>query len=283
MPATAAAQETFIQSRDGTKLYCRHWGVESPRASVALVHGYGEHCGRYEHVARYLNDQGLDVFGIDVRGHGKSDGIRGYVARFTEYHDDVDALLAWMKEKSSTENRIILGHSNGGLIVLSHMASRSPSCNALIVSAPFLAVAGKPPAIKLALGKLMSVVYPKLLMPTEIRAEHLSRDPAVGEAYFKDELVFKTVNVRWFTEAMATAQQTFRDAGRIKVPCLVMQGTSDPLADPAQARPMHDALGSTDKRYIEYEDFRHEILNENGKERVMADMGDFINAHLPAA
>lgn len=281
MPETLAqATEAWTTSKDGTKLLYRRWAVQSPRASMTIVHGYAEHCGRYDYVAAYLNDLGIDVFALDLRGHGRSDGPRGHVASYSLYHDDVDALREIVTAETKAKKHFILGHSNGGLIALSYVVERKPQIDGFIVTGPFLGPAKPVPPVTLLLGKIMAVLYPKLTLPTGIDPADLSTDPEVGKKYAADPLVFPTATAGWFSEAMKTAETTTARANEIALPCLIMQGTEDRLADPSKAKPFFEAVGSDDKKYVEWPGMYHEILNEVEKDRVLGEIRDWLEPRL---
>lgn len=280
MATLAPATEHWTQSPDGTRLFYRRWPVERPRAAVAIVHGYAEHSGRYDHVAAMLNDLGMDVFALDVRGHGKSAGARGHAGDYAEYDADVRALLARVRAESPAKRIFVLGHSNGGLITLFYALRPDPDIAACIVTAPFLGTAMKVPGWKSFLGRVMSSVYPTLTMPSGLPTSALSHDPEVVRAYEQDPLVFPTATAGWFTAALAAMERVKSGASGIKLPFLVMQGTGDRLADPTQARPLFDALGSADKKYIEYPGFYHEIMNEVEKDRVLGDIRAWLEPRL---
>lgn len=276
----APVAEFWMQSKDGTRLFGRRWPVDAPRAAVAIVHGYAEHCGRYDHVAAMLNALGLDVFALDLRGHGRSDGARGHAGHYDEYLDDVRALLDEIRRSSPARRLLILGHSNGGLITLLYSTDPAPDVMACIVTAPFLGTAMKVPGWKASLGRIMSTIYPKLSLPSGLPTHGLSHDPAVVRAYETDPLVFPTATAGWFTAAVAAQERVRREASRISLPILVMQGTADPLVDASLARPLFDSLGSKDKRYVDYPGFYHEIMNEVEKARVLDDIRAWIEPRL---
>ncbi len=274
------ANEAWTQSRDGARLFYRHWPVENATCAVAIIPGYADHSGRYSHVADFLTGGGIEVYALDLRGHGNSDGARGHVSRFDHYHDDVDALLSVIAEKSQGKPLFILGHSMGGLVALSYAIRRSPDCKGIAVSSPFLGVAMKVPEIKVLLGRVMSVVYPSLALPSGLNPYDLSHDRAVGDAYSADPLVFKTATARWFTETMRAIAETKAGARNLKLPCLILQAGDDRLADPEASKPLFDSLGSSDRTYIEYPNFYHEIFNEDGKEKPMGDLINWIKARI---
>lgn len=280
MATVAPSTEHWTQSADGTRLFYRRWPVDSPKAAVALIHGYAEHSGRYDHVAAMLGGLELDVFAVDVRGHGKSDGVRGHAGDYAEYLDDVAALLARVREESAADRILMLGHSNGGLITLNYALQPDPDVFAIVVTAPFLGTAMKVPGWKAMLGRVMAKIYPTLSMPSGLPTDGLSHDEAVVRAYEDDPLVFSTATAGWFVAAVAAQEKVRAEASRIELPCLVMQGTADPLVDASLARPLFDSLGSTDKKYIDYDGMYHEIMNETEKEKVLNDIREWLAPRL---
>lgn len=280
MATVAPPTEHWTQSQDGTRLFYRRWPVETPKAAVAIVHGYAEHSGRYDHVAAMLNALDLDVFALDVRGHGRSGGVRGHAGDYAEYRDDVVALLKDIREQSAADRILMLGHSNGGLITLHYALQPDPDVFAIVVTAPFLGTAMKVPGWKSALGRVMAKIYPALSMPSGLPTDGLSHDKAVVKAYEDDPLVFSTATAGWFVAAVAAQDRVKSEAARITLPCLMMQGTADPLVDASLARPLFDSLGSTDKRYVDYEGMYHEIMNETEKEKVLSEIRDWIAGRL---
>ena len=277
---TEAATEGWTETKDGTKLFYRQWPVHEAKGSILIVHGYAEHSGRYEHVAEFFNGLGLDVYAVDVRGHGNSDGKRGHVDRYGEYLNDVDAAWDVLAAESSPANRFLLGHSNGGLIALYHALHRGGDYKGLIVTSPFLGVANRVPAFKAFVGRLASAVYPSLAIPIGLPPENLSHDVTVCRAYADDPLVFKTATARFFTEAEGAQDELEARAREIELPILVMQAGDDRVADPKKAKPLHDALGSADKTYIEYPGMFHEILNETEKKKVFEDIRKWVTNRM---
>jgi alpha-beta hydrolase superfamily lysophospholipase len=280
MTTLAPSTEHWTQSSDGTRLFYRRWQHESPRAAVAVVHGYAEHSGRYDHVAEMLHGLDLDVFALDERGHGKSDGVRGHVGDYAEYSEDVAALLSRIREESSANRIIILGHSNGGLITLNYALQPDPDIIAIVVTAPFLAAAIEIPAWKAMLGRVMAKIYPTLAMPSGLPTDGLSHDKAVVKAYEEDPLVFSTATAGFFVAATTVQEKVKSEASRITLPCLVMQGMEDPLVDASMAKPLFDSLGSTDRKYIEYPGMFHEIMNETDKAKVLGDIREWLAPRL---
>jgi alpha-beta hydrolase superfamily lysophospholipase len=258
--------EHVTTSRDGTMLSYRQWSAQEPKMRLLIVPGYAEHAGRYDHIARFLSAEGVEVVAMDLRGHGKSGGQRGYVNRFSQYHEDVAAVLGQVKP------HFLLGHSMGGLVVLSYLLANSPTLKGVIVTSPLLGLRMKVPPAKALLGRIVSGIYPRLSMPNGIPPEQLSRDSAVGEAYVADPLVFKVATARWFTESQKAMQEVRDKGAELSYPFLIMQAGDEQVADASCTRKLAEVLASKDKTYVEYEGYRHEVFNEIGKEECCAEL-----------
>lgn len=272
--------EHELKSRDGTKLFFRRWPVDQPKATLAVIPGYAEHSGRYAHVAEHLNGLGLDVFAIDLRGHGRSEGPPGYVQRFDRYLEDLDALLEYMTAESGPAKRFVLGHSMGGLVALHYTILRGPDWQGVIISSPFLGTHFTIPPLKRCLGRIMSAVHPRFSLPNGLDTSHLSHDPQIVRAYQDDPLVFDISTARWFTETMTVIENVKANAERFKLPCLFVQAGDDRIADPTQPKPLFEAIGSGDKTYVEYPGFYHELLNEVEKDKVLAEVEAWLLRRL---
>jgi lysophospholipase len=238
----------------------RELGDESAEKTLVVIHGYGDHGGRYLDSMEEAAARGYRVLLPDLRGHGKSGGRRGHVMRFEDYLDDVGVFMEQVD--TEPEHTVMLGHSNGGLITLHWLMENRSSVAAAAVTSPFLGLALEAPGWKLWGAKFLSKLVPTLSLPTEVKAEDVSHDPEVVEAYDTDPLVHHVANARWFTEVMAAIDEVFIKANHIEVPLLVLQAGSDKIADPEATRRW---AGSAPAEYVTYEEAAgqyHEVLFE---------------------
>lgn len=233
----------YLRASDGARLFVREFGAIDAERTVVLVHGYGEHGGRYTHSLGPLLQRGFRVLVPDVRGHGRSDGQRGHVLRFSSYLDDLAAVLREVRTPAPAT--ALLGHSHGGLIVLRALLEGRTHAACVAVSSPLLGIAVQPPAWKETAGRLLSRALPKVSLPTEIEAEWVSHDPQVVAAYTSDPLNHHVVNARWYTEALAAMAFCFERAADRSVPVLVRQAGDDKLVDAAAAERWARAAGAT--------------------------------------
>lgn len=271
-------------TRDGLALACEHHGRPAPRGTVVILHGYAEHTGRYAHVVAALDEAGYECHLLDLRGHGRSGGVRGYVHRFEDYFEDVDLFVKRVQEvRVPGLPLILLGHSLGGLISLGYVLRRPEAFHALAVSSPFLHPAMEVPVLKAGLAAVASHLIPTYLAPGEIDPKGLSHDPAVVAAYDQDPLVFKTFSPHWFFQVRRVQEEVFERAGDIRLPALFLLGGSDPIADPDRSRAAFERLGSPDKRLKVYPGLFHEVFNELERARVIQDLLSWLDGQASSA
>ncbi len=234
-----------------------------PAGIVVVSHGYAEHSGRYRELAHVIVNAGWAALTYDVRGHGKSPGVRGYVAAFHEYTDDLRRVIEVARGLvAAPAPLVLLGHSNGSLITL-RAACDGLDATALIVSSPYLGLRMAVPGWKKALAKVASRIAPKLAQPNNITAAQLTSDPAMQAAHDADPLNFAVATSRWFVESSAAQDYVAAHAATIALPSTWIVGGSDPLADPAQSRRVAQAMQRAD--YHELAGFLHEVFNETGR------------------
>jgi alpha-beta hydrolase superfamily lysophospholipase len=272
-----------ITAPDGTSLHEEVWTPEgAPRGTLALVHGYGEHIGRYDWVARELSRAGWLVHGIDFRGHGRSSGRRGYIERFDDYFGDLGALLE--RARGGPGPLYLLGHSMGGLVATLFVLRYPDAVAGLVLSSPFFALKLEVPRLKVLAGRWASGIWPTLTMPTGLRGSDVARDPELAALYETDPLNNKNATVRWFTEARAAQEEVLARAGELTLPCLFLQGGADRVADPARTEEIFRRTSARDKTLHLYADHFHEVFNDLPAERarIVADLVAWLNARVSA-
>lgn len=252
-------------TRTGATELTRRWRAENRWASLLIVHGLGEHSGRYEKTGRLLAGAGIGVFGFDLPGHGASGGRRADLSAWSAYLDQVADNLGRAREEGAPV--VLLGHSLGGLIAVSYTRSRHIQPDLAVLSAPALGAAV--PAWKRRAAPILGRLAPGLPVPNRIRPRDLSRDPAVGEAYRADPLV--TTRTRARLGAMILEQmETFRlSQDDYATPTLLLHGGDDAVVPPAATARLGESR-SVERRV--YPGLRHEIFNEPEGPRVAEEM-----------
>ncbi|HEU4390775.1 MAG TPA: alpha/beta hydrolase [Blastocatellia bacterium] len=269
--------EESLTTRDGARLYVRKHEAERPRAELILVHGFGEHSGRYGPLTMYLVDRSYSVTAYDQRGHGQSDGLPGYIDRFDAYGEDLESVIATVRSRTE-QPLFIIAHSMGSLVALRYLALGSSVIAGAVLSAPLLAVAVKVPAHKVMIARVGAHVAPRLRLDNEIDPAVLSRDPEVGRAYASDPLVHHVVSPRWFAEAKAAMEQAITSAPDVRVPLLVMHGSDDRLASVDATKRTFPRLGSQDKQLEIYDGYYHELFNEPEKQEIYNTVVEWLDA-----
>jgi acylglycerol lipase len=268
-----------IRSSDGLQLYTQAWLPNDPKAIILLSHGYAEHSGRYQHLASYLADNGFTVYALDHRGHGRSEGERANVKVFDEYVNDLSRFVAVVREKHPTLKRFLLGHSMGSTIAAQLVIKQPNQVDSLLLSSPYLLNAVSVPAPLMAVSGIVSRVLPSL-STIKLNSKDISRDPNITKAYDTDPLNYRGgTKARFGTELLGAGKYVFSRAGTIKLPILIMVGSSDRIADPEGGKKLFASVGSSDKTLKTYDGFYHEILNEIGKEQVYQDILEWLQKH----
>jgi alpha-beta hydrolase superfamily lysophospholipase len=274
-PDTAAAAKGFISSPDGTRLAYRAWPVQGATLTLAVVHGLGEHSGRYERFAQGMAEFGMATWAVDLRGHGESAGQRGHIDSWSQWIDDTAAFVRHVEAQSAAEV-VPVGHSFGGVVMLSTVRSgQLPNIRRFVLSSPALKLKAAVPAWKSSLGKVMSNIAPRLAMSNEVDAGTVSRIPEVVSAYRADPLVHNKISSRLYAEWQRAAAENLARAGEITIPFLILAGTADRLIDPEGSRQLHaaapakSALRMLDGRY-------HEPFNDQDSEEVFALIAEWL-------
>jgi alpha-beta hydrolase superfamily lysophospholipase len=247
-----------------------------PSAVIAVVHGYGDHGGRYAWFGEAMAARGWAVYVYDLRGHGQSSGVRGQVKRFGEYLDDTEVFLDEVRALQPGRPLVLLGHSMGGLICTRLAEERAPDVRGLVLSSPFLQMAEVVPPAKVAAAKGLAVVWPNRDIGNTLQAAQLSHDETVVAAYVTDRLVHHVAPARWAREALAAQDAAMAGAERIALPLYVLYGKDDQVVDVAFIEALFARAASEDKTIRSYEGLYHECFNEVGRERVYDDLAAWL-------
>lgn len=273
--------EGRFKTKSGANIYYQHWQPESePRASLLIVHGVGEHSGRYLNVVDYFVPRGYAVYGLDHLGHGKSDGTRMFVECFSDFTGPLKAYFDMIQGWQPGKPVFLVGHSMGGLIGSVYLLERQDELKGAVLSAPAVKVSDTVSPVTIALGKALSVILPKAGL-LALDATTISKDKSVVDAYVNDPLVYTgKVTARLAAEMLAAMQRVTAEAASLHLPLLLLQGSADRLVDPGGAKMLYDEASTPDKTLKVYEGLYHEVFNEPEREQVLKDVEAWLEAHL---
>jgi acylglycerol lipase len=278
------ATSGHVHVRDGLRLPTRAWVPDDPaavRAAIVVVHGLGEHIGRYDAVATRLVREGYAVHGYDQRGHGYAPGPRCQVDRFERLIDDLGDVVAAVRAAGNGRPLVLMGHSMGGVVALRAVQTGAVEPDLLLLSAPTMRDGTEVPGWLRGLVMRLAGPFPSL--PTvRIDAGALSRDPAAVAAYRQDPAVFHgPVKARIGTEMARHGELALAEAARVKPPLLIVHGKADRLSQPGASGELQRALHGRDATLKLYDDGPHEMLNDPLRDRVLADILAWLDERLP--
>lgn len=275
-------QESTLKTNDGKTLLTRHWPSGGPaRARLLLVHGFGEHSGRYPTLVEHLVRAQIDVHAFDHRGHGRSTGRRGHISDFSQYRDDVAAMLDSIANRSPALPIFLMGHSMGALIALDYlMHTPNPALKGAILSGTPLEPTGAAGPVLIALSRVMSRYLPAMRVKLGVQPEALSRDSAVVEAYRNDPLVHGLASARWGTEMMDAMRRVNASPQRLNVPTLFVHGGADTVSPPSAVHKFYQRLALKDKMLRVFDGCLHEPHNDPARTEEFPQIAAWIEGHL---
>lgn len=262
----------------GLALYYQAWRPDRPvRGAVGIVHGVGEHSGRYANLVDHLVPLGFAVWAYDHRGHGRSAGRRVHVDRWRQYLDDLHVFHRLVEEREPDLPFFLWGHSMGALILLEYLTVHQAGLRGAVISGAPIQPVGVAKPLLVAVARALSPIVPTLAIRTKLDVEALSRDPGVVEAYRADGRVSATATVRWGTEALAAVERVKASLGEIRLPVLVLHGGGDRLNAAEGARWAFERIGSADKTLRIYPRTYHEPHNDVNFREVLEEAGSWLS------
>jgi alpha-beta hydrolase superfamily lysophospholipase len=271
------------RARDGVQFYGQGWQpAGEPLAVVCLVHGQGEHSGRYAELAAALVEAGYAALALDLRGHGRSEGRRGHTPSYDAWLGDVARLLEEAGSRFPDRPRFLYGHSMGGNLVLGYALRRSPAAAlaGVIASSPWLRLAFEPPAWKMTVATAMDRLWPSYAQASGLDPQSLSRDPEIVRALASDALAHDRVSARLYLSAYRAGRWALAHADAFPLPLLLMHGSADRVTAAAASRLFAERVPG-DCTFKLWEGFHHELHNEPQRQDVFRFVIDWLHAHLP--
>lgn len=274
-------EEGHFKGLKDLTLFYQSWLPEGePQAVLLIAHGGAEHSGRYGNIVDHLLPKGYAIHGMDHRGHGKSEGRRVYVDRFSDYVDDLRTFFKMVKGWHPDDKIFLIGHSLGGAISLAYALRYQDELAGLVLSGAFTKVGESVSTLLIAVGNIIARILPTMGMVV-LDSSAISRDPATIKAYDDDPLVYRgKITARLGAETIKTMQRFPAQVSQITLPILIMHGAADRLSDPLGSQRLFEAVSSADKTLKLYDGYYHEIFNDLGRERVLGDVENWLAAHL---
>jgi alpha-beta hydrolase superfamily lysophospholipase len=282
MLETAIFNEERFQGVGGLRIFMRSWRpITKARGVVVIVHGFNSHSGHYFWVADQLVSHGLSVYALDHRGRGKSEGDRFFVETVADYVSDVDTLVDIARSREASLPMFMLGHSAGGVIACTYALEHQDKLAGLICESFAFQVPAPDFALKVIKG--LSHIAPHAHVLRE-KNEDFSRDPAVVQSMNADPLIANEVQPAETVAAMVRADERLKkEFPLIRLPVFILHGTADRVTKPSGSQFFYDTAGSRDKTLKLYDGYYHDPLNDIGKETVMDDITQWIEARLQRA
>jgi alpha-beta hydrolase superfamily lysophospholipase len=267
--------EDRFEGAAGRRLFRRAWLPAEPLRVMLLVHGFGEHSGRYEEMAVWWAERGFAVHAYDHQGHGESPGPRGHADRFEDLLDDLEAFIAMVAASHVDLSRILVGHSMGGLLVTALACERAPAIDLLVTSGPALSISPDLSPLKMWLARMLGRIWPTLGMNAGLDASAISRDPDVVSRYLDDPLVHGRMTAGLGAGMLAAVRRSAASAASVRVPLLMLHGEADRLCLPSGSQAFYAGLPHDEvagSRIHTYPNLMHEIFNEPEREQVWIDL-----------
>lgn len=282
MPAVDLTEATLERSQH-PPLFYRSCRTAHEKGRMVIVHGLGEHSGRYLNLADHLVKSGFSLWIPDLRGHGKSGGARGHVETFDDYIRDAGAVLDLaLADNPDGVPVFLLGHSMGGLVAVGVALEWQGRLAGLTLSSPALGVASNLPAVKKAAVTLLARLFPRMGIKNELDPQNVSRDPDIVKRYMEDPLVHDRVSTRWFIQFMQAIEKAHNRAADIQLPILIQAAGEDRLVSTPSVQAFYNNLAEPDRELKVYAGLFHEIYNETEPDRqtVIDDLTAWLDARI---
>jgi len=274
-----ASEKGTFTGPDGTRIFYQCWlPAQKVKGAVIIVHGLGEHSGRYMNLVNHFEPSAFSIYGLDHTGHGRSGGRRLFVSEFDIYTQTLDMFVEKVREWEPGVPIFLVGHSMGGLITASYLLDHQERIEGAVLSGPAVTIPDHVSPVTRTAAKVLSRIMPRTGI-SRLEAEHLCRDPQVVQAYVNDPLVYTgKITARLGEQLIAAISKVNRQAQKISRPLLIMHGESDLLTDIEGSRWFFNAVSSRDKKLVTWPDSYHELFNDPGYEAVLSDMKAWITA-----
>lgn len=274
----AEKEEFSIIVRDGTQLFGYEFLVDEPLATLAIVHGLGEHAGRYDHMADFLNENRISVYVYDQRGHGLSEGKRGHTSSHERMLDDLEEILMYVRSEYNDLPLFVFGHSMGGNVVLNYLLTKNTGeLQGAVVSTPWLQTKIATPKWQESLAKFLVKVFPSLTQSNGLKTDWLTNDNVINDSYQEDDLVHDRISLKLYLDFVEAGLWAIENADLLKLNTFVYHGADDPISSQeASEKFVNNAEGKA--TFHLYPNTKHEPHNDLNQKEVFSDVLNWINS-----
>lgn len=270
-----------FNGHDGTRLFWQSWLPDDPpEAVLLLVHGHGEHSGRYPYMVQRMVAAGIAVYAYDQRGHGVSPGQRGHIDSIEDYRGDLAAFETLVDSKAAGLPRFLFGHSMGSIVVLDYVMNGLGNFSGLNTSGLGTEPIGVASGLKIFISRILSKFWPTFPTTVDVEAEDLTRVPVELAEYKQDTLVHHKISVRWGAEMLEAIDWIKANPARMPLPIYLQHGDADPLNAHSGSVDFHANVTHPDKELKLYPDNLHDIHRDLDKDKVLTDRIDWIRARI---
>ncbi|MFC4402569.1 alpha/beta hydrolase [Gracilibacillus xinjiangensis] len=275
----------FFQAKDGLQLFYQTWVPSKPKAVIIIIHGAGEHSGKYRPFSEQCMKQDIAVVGFDLRGFGQSEGARGHINTFQEYIDDLHKLMEWVSTRFDGLPIFLFGHSLGGLVVIRYSQIYANETKGVILSAPALALRYKIPILAKKALEISSRFVPALsINPMKWqsiirRMGHLASYLPPENALLHDPYMTAEITPKWLAELLQNGVNALRDSASFRYPVLCVYDEKDPIIQPVIIQNFLDKL-EVDKKWLSFNDGFHHILHPSYHQKTIADILNWMDHRI---
>lgn len=281
-----AYKEHEWRCTDGTKMFACEWTPDvrsEAKAIIGIVHGMGEHSGRYSHVAQRFCDEGYIVMMFDQRGHGRTSGQRGHTPGYEQLLEGIDLMLAKAAHQYRDIPLYLYGHSMGGNVTLNYLLRRKPQIAGAIITGPWLKLAFLPPSLQVWIAKIVNRIYPTFSNNRPLKATNLTSDPDMARLYKEDRLNHGYITARFYNSVVNAGLWALEHANELNVPVLLMHGGNDKVTSIQASQEFTERAGSSIITFKEWPNFLHELHNESKREDVMLETLQWLDQQRASA
>jgi len=268
------------KTKEGEKIFSQKWIVDgTSKAVLVLVHGLGEHIGRYAHVAEFFTQHNVSFYGFDHRGHGRSSGKRGHIGNSQFFIDDIDKIIETAKKENHGTPIFLYGHSLGGNMVLYYSLKVKPDLKGIICTSPGLGTGVPVPPVKLFAAKILKSLLPSMTMDNGLDVDNLSHDPNVIKAYKEDPLVHPMISSKLAMDMFANGDWIIENASHFSLPILLLQGSEDHIVNLEKTKEFAENVPVSLLTFKIFDGLYHELHNEFDKLEVLTFINEWIKSN----